>query len=68
MERWFPQILVVALATLLAHAIALFMLRKAATVASHTASPWDDALIQALRKPLSLAIWLTGFSLAATRH
>ncbi len=55
----------VALATILAHVISLFLLRKAANVATLSASPWDDSLIQALRQPLLLVIWLIGLGVAA---
>ncbi|MFA5082667.1 MAG: mechanosensitive ion channel family protein [Hydrogenophilaceae bacterium] len=44
---------------------AYYLLRHAEKAASKTANIWDDALINAAKKPLRLTIWLVGLTAAA---
>lgn len=58
------RLLLVLAATVTAHFIALRALQHAENVASRTSNIWDDALIEAARRPLPVLIWLGGVSLA----
>lgn len=51
------------LATVVASVVVHFLLRHAQNITRLTTSPWDDALIQAAKRPL--AIWLIGLALLA---
>lgn len=58
------RLLLVLLATIVAHFIASRLLRHAERVAARTNNVWDDALISAARRPLPVLIWLGGLSFA----
>lgn len=58
------RLLLVLAATLVTHMLAGRALKKAGSVAALTENIWDDALIEAARKPLPLFIWLLGGSFA----
>ena len=58
------RLLLVLVATIVAHFVARRTLRHAELVASHTSNIWDDSLIEAARKPLPVLIWLAGISFA----
>ena len=62
---WVTQIFVVVFAALLADFIQRRMTRRLAKRLEKTANPWDDAILAAMRRPLSLLIWVVGLSLAA---
>lgn len=64
-EPWLLQIFLVVLATLLVSVVTKFLLRRAEKVVSLTTSKWDDALIQAAKRPLSIVIWVVGIAFAA---
>lgn len=53
------------MAAVLVSAIAQFLLRHAEKMAILTVSNWDDALIQAAKRPLPSVIWLLGIAFAA---
>ena len=59
-ESWLPQVLMVITAIVVLNIGAYYLLRKIEKIASHTASVWDDALIKAARKPLTLVLWVIG--------
>jgi MscS family membrane protein len=61
---WLPQVLTVIFAVVAINVVAYYLLRHIEKVAAHTASVWDDALIKATRKPLTLILWVTGASFA----
>lgn len=61
-EPLLPQILLVLFVIVLAHFAAKFLLRHAEKGALLTSSPWDDALIQAGKRPLPIFIWIIGIS------
>jgi MscS family membrane protein len=63
-EPWLPQILMVIAAIVAINIAAYHLLRKIEKIASGTASVWDDALIKATRKPLTLILWITGANFA----
>lgn len=61
----FAQVFAVVLLTSIANFVALLLLRRVVRHIKKTKNYWDDALIFAARKPLSVLIWLLGISWAA---
>jgi MscS family membrane protein len=57
---WLPQVLVVVAAVIALNIGAYYVLRHIEKLASHTTAVWDDALIKAARKPLTLILWVSG--------
>ncbi|MEX2326655.1 MAG: mechanosensitive ion channel domain-containing protein, partial [Pseudomonadales bacterium] len=51
--------------TLLANYVSAVVLKRVEKKAEQTESVWDDALIHALRRPLTWLIWVLGISFAA---
>lgn len=64
-EPWIPHVFLVVVAVVLANLVAHMLLRNAEKITRLTTSPWDDALVQAAKRPLPAAIWLVGLALAA---
>jgi MscS family membrane protein len=62
---WVTQIFAVVFFALLADFFQRRILRGLAQRLKKTATLWDDALLEAMRKPLSLLIWVVGISFAA---
>ncbi len=58
------RLLLVLAATSAAHFLARRLLQHAESVAARTNNIWDDALIEAARRPLPVVIWLAGLSFA----
>lgn len=61
---WLPQVLTVIVAVIFLNIGAHYLLRRIEKLAEHTATVWDDALINATRKPLTLILWVSGTSYA----
>ncbi|MDX1318575.1 MAG: mechanosensitive ion channel family protein [Oceanospirillum sp.] len=61
-ETWVIQIFVVLLATGIFNIFQIRVLRKLHDVASHTKTPWDEALVYAIQRPLTLILWVLGIS------
>ena len=61
---WLPQVLMVIVAVIALNAGAYYVLRHIEKIAAHTSTVWDDALIKAARKPLTLIVWVTGTAFA----
>lgn len=59
------QVFVVVFLTLLLNFIAKKLLSHLHEKLKKTPTPWDDALVDALRKPLAVLIWVVGIALAA---
>lgn len=59
------QVFIVVFLTAAVNFAALFLLRRVISHVNKTKNYWDDALILAARKPLSILIWLLGISWAA---
>jgi len=57
---WFPHVLGVIVAVVVLNLGAYYLLRRIEKIAAGTAAVWDDALIKAARKPLTLILWVTG--------
>lgn len=62
---WITQIFVVVLVALFVDFFQRRLLRSLAKRFAKTNNQWDDAVLEAMRRPLSLLIWVTGISLAA---
>lgn len=65
-EPWIFQVFLVVLTAVLVSVITQFMLRHAEKMVSLTSNNWDDALIQAAKRPLPILIWLVGIAFAAS--
>lgn len=63
-EEWLLQAFLVILAVVLANLVSHFLLRNAQRISHRTASPWDDALIEAAKRPLPIMIWVIGIAIA----
>lgn len=59
-ELWLATLVVIALVTVIANQIAQVVLRRAARATAHTATVWDDALVQSASRPLLAAMWVLG--------
>lgn len=64
-EPWIAQVFFIVLAATVANLVAHFLLRHAQKIANVTRGAWDDALIQAAKRPVPVAIWLVGIAFAA---
>ena len=62
---WILQIFVVVFLTLLFDFIQKRMLRRFHVRLERTRTPWDDALIHAMRAPASVLVWVVGLTFAA---
>ncbi len=62
---WIAEVFVVVFLSLLTNLIARHLLNRLYRKLRHTENPWDDALVDALRKPVALLIWITGLTFAA---
>jgi MscS family membrane protein len=58
------QVFIVVFLTLVVNLIARKVLNRVHERLKKTPTPWDDALIDALRKPLAVLVWILGFALA----
>mgnify|MGYP001042508665 FL=1 len=63
-EPWLPEVLIVTLAVVALNLGAYFLLHHIEKVVAHTSTVWDDALIKAMRKPLTLILWVAGVAYA----
>jgi len=64
-NAWIYQVFVVVFVVLLTNLIIRKLMDRLHKKLERTKNPWDDALIHALRKPLSILIWVIGISFAA---
>ncbi len=62
---WVFQIFAVVFLVLLFNFITGIVLNRLHKKLEKTNNPWDDAFVDALRKPLSVLIWIVGISFAA---
>lgn len=61
---WTMQIFIVVFVTLIASFVANRVLTKFEKKLSATKTPWDDALVHSLRRPLRVFIWIVGLAFA----
>ncbi len=64
-EPWLPQVFTVIVAIVAINIVLYYVLRRIERIADTTSTVWDDALIRALRKPLTLMLWVVGVAFAA---
>ncbi len=64
--RWISEVFVVVLLTLVANFIQRRVLARLGRHLEKTKSPWDDALLEALRRPVTALVWVVGLSIAAS--
>ncbi|ROR32308.1 mechanosensitive ion channel family protein [Inmirania thermothiophila] len=62
---WIGQVFVVVLAVMVVNFVQRRLLARLAARLERTENLWDDAMIEAARRPLSLAIWVVGLAFAA---
>ena len=55
---WLPQVLAVILGIVAINLGAWYLLRRLERLAARSAALWDDALIKAARRPLTLILWI----------
>ncbi len=65
LEGWIYEVFAVVLAVLIAAFIVKRLLTKLSERANISQNPWDDALVNSIRKPLRALILIIGISLAA---
>jgi len=63
-ELWVLKIIGVAIATILIHFAVAYAFRKLIKTSEKTANYWDDVLVVSALKPLPVAVWLVGISIA----
>lgn len=63
-EPWVMQVFVVVFLTLLASLVQKRVLSRLQARLELTKTPWDDAVLDALRRPLSFLIWIVGLAFA----
>ena len=64
-HTWIAQVFLVVLATAAARYAAKVLLDRFARQTEKTRNLYDDALVEALRKPAGMAVWVMGISWAA---
>lgn len=64
-QLWLLQVVVVVLVSVAANIASHFLLRRAEKLTQRTASFWDDALVQAAKRPVPIVIWVVGIAFAA---
>ncbi|MDP3137670.1 MAG: hypothetical protein Q8N17_15230, partial [Burkholderiaceae bacterium] len=64
-QPWLIKALAIALATIALNFLVKQLLRRSEKIAAKTATPWDDLLLRAARRPLPITIWLFGIALIA---
>lgn len=62
---WIVQVFVVVLLVLAVNFVQRRALRRLHKKLTDTHNPWDDALVAAMQRPLSLLIWVVGMAFAA---
>ena len=62
---WVGRIFIVVLLALALDLVQRLLLKRLAHKFKHTENPWDDALIHAMQRPLTLLIWVLGLTFAA---
>jgi MscS family membrane protein len=63
---WVAQVFVIVFLTLLVDFFQKVILRRIHRRLEKTKNLWDDALVESIRRPLSLLIWVVGIAFAAS--
>ncbi len=64
-NAWIIQVFFVVFCVLLCNFVAKRILRRLHLKLSATKNPWDDALVEALKRPLPVLVWVLGIAFAA---
>ena len=64
-EPWLIQVITVVVVVVALNILTVFLLRRGRKLTARTATVWDDALFGALRRPLTVLIWVVGIAFAA---
>ncbi len=64
LESWVGQVFVVVFLTLTLNFVFRRALAKAHVRLERTRTPWDDAVVWALRRPLPVLVWIVGLAFA----
>lgn len=59
---WLWEVFLLVLITLVARYMVANLVKKLALRLEQTANLWDDAMLEAARKPIGFAVWLIGFN------
>jgi MscS family membrane protein len=62
---WLPQVFTVVVAVVAINIVIFYAFRRVERITKSTSTVWDDALFRALRKPLTLVLWVVGVAFAA---
>lgn len=62
---WLPQVLAVAAGVTVINVAAYYLLRHIEKLSARSTAVWDDALVRAARKPLTLILWVLGTAFAS---
>ena len=65
LEPWAFSVFLVVFAALLVDFVQRQLMKRMIRVVRETENAWDDALFDAMIRPLSFVIWLVGFTMAA---
>ena len=61
-EPWLPEVFTVVVAVVALNIAIHYLLRRVEKITEGTSTVWDDAFIRALRKPLTVTLWVVGVS------
>jgi MscS family membrane protein len=63
-ELWILKIIGVSIATILIYFVVAYAFRKLIRTSEKTENYWDDVLVASASKPLPVAVWVVGISIA----
>jgi len=63
-QPWLPQVITVIVAVVAINIAIYYVFRRIERITETTATVWDDAFIRALRKPLTVVLWVVGVAFA----
>lgn len=63
-ELWVIKEIVILMTTICVHFAFSYIFNKIKKASEHTKTIWDDVLVMSARKPINLAVWLIGISIA----
>ena len=63
-QPWLPQVITVIVAVVAINIALHYVVRRIERITETTATVWDDAFIRALRKPLTVVLWVVGVAFA----
>ncbi len=64
-NTWVARVFIIVMLALAFDMVQRLVLKRLAARFQATSNPWDDAVIHALQRPLTLLIWVLGLSFAA---